>query len=62
MTALRKNSNTGMIFGVCSGISKWSGIPVVIVRLVFVFGLLSSMGLVGGIYLMLAAILSDEAN
>lgn len=67
MAGLRKNSDTGMIFGVCAGISEWlckNGLPihVAFVRIIFVIGLLSSMGLVGAIYLFLAAVLSDEAK
>lgn len=62
MAALRKNSNSGVIFGVCSGISEWLGVPVALVRIIFIIGLLSSAGLVGMIYLFLAAVLSDEAK
>ena len=62
MAGLRKNSNTGIFLGVCSGISEWSGIPVNYVRLATVLGTLISLNLVGLAYLFLAGILSDTAQ
>ena len=62
MPAIRKNSNTGIIFGVCAGISEWSGIHVHLVRVVTVVGMIVSLSIVGWLYLFLAGILSDTAE
>jgi phage shock protein PspC (stress-responsive transcriptional regulator) len=67
MSAIRKNSSTGMILGVCSGLSEWTGkkgflIHPNIIRASFVLGLLFSVGIIGAIYLFLANTLTDEAE
>jgi phage shock protein PspC (stress-responsive transcriptional regulator) len=67
MSAIRKNSNTGLILGVCSGISEWTSrkgflIHPHIIRAVFIVGLFFSIGIVGAIYLFLANTLTDEAE
>lgn len=64
---IRKNSGTGLLLGVCSGISEWSGrqglpVPVLAVRLLFVLGTLFSLGLACCVYLFLANTLSDESE
>ena len=62
MPGLRKNSNTGILLGVCSGISEWSGFPVNIIRMAFVVACIASFMTVGGAYVVLAGVLSDTAQ
>ena len=62
MAGLRKNSNTGILLGVCSGISEWSGIPVNYIRIGTVLGSIISFNIVGLAYLFLAGVLSDTAE
>lgn len=62
MAGLRKNSNTGILLGVCSGLSEWSDIPVNFIRIGLVIGFFCSFMTVGGAYIVLAGILSDTAQ
>jgi len=62
MTAIRKNSNTGIILGVCSGLSEWSGTPVHLIRISMFVGFLASLSIVGWFYIFAAGILSDTAQ
>ena len=64
MASLRKNSNTGIFLGVCSGINEWTNgkIHVHALRIGFVIGAIISLGMVGGGYIVLAGILSDTAQ
>ena len=64
MAGLRKNSETGIILGVCSGISEWTKgkVPVHLVRVITLVGLFVSFSIVGWVYIGLAGILSDTAE
>ena len=62
MAGLRKNSETGILLGVCSGISEWSHIPVYIVRIIVFVSFILSFSTTGVVYLFLAGVLSDTAQ
>ena len=62
MAGLRKNSNTGILLGVCSGLSEWSKIPVHYIRIGFLVACICSLMTVGGAYVVLAGVLSDTAQ
>ena len=62
MAAIRKNSNTGMILGVCAGVSEWSGIPVHLIRVVTAVACVASVGIVAGGYVFIAGVLTDTAE
>jgi phage shock protein C len=57
MTKLLKNNKDKMIFGVCSGLSDFTGIDVSIMRIIFVLGTFFSGSILFWIYLLLAFIL-----
>ena len=65
--AVRKNSNTGLLLGVCSGLSEWFyrnkfPINVWVVRAFFIVSCVYSIGLICVAYLFLANTLTDEAE
>jgi phage shock protein PspC (stress-responsive transcriptional regulator) len=62
MPALKKNSNTGELLGVCAGIAEWRGWSPHKVRICMAIVGMCSFGLVWGFYLFLAGILTDEAE
>lgn len=53
-------SNNKMFFGVCAGLSDWSGLDVSIVRFLFIIGTLLSGSLLFWIYIILAIILPSQ--
>lgn len=57
MAKLTKDIKNKMLFGVCSGLSKYTGIDTSIIRLGFVFGAIFSGSVLFWIYLALAIIL-----
>jgi phage shock protein C len=57
MSKFTKNKKNGMIFGVCAGLSDYTGIDVSIIRLLTVFGAIVSGSLVFWIYLLLGIVL-----
>ncbi len=57
MTKLALNRATKKIWGVCAGLSDWSGIDVTLVRLLFVVATLIGFGSPILIYVALALIL-----
>lgn len=60
MNKLYKNKDTGMLFGVCSGISEYTGVDVTIIRLLTVFGAIFSGSIIFWIYLILAILLPSK--
>jgi len=57
MSKLFKNKNKGMIFGVCAGLSDFTGIDISIVRLLTVFGAIATGSVIFWVYLLLAILL-----
>jgi phage shock protein C len=57
MSKLTKDLDNNMFFGVCSGISKYSGIDATIIRLGFILGAIFTGSLLFWVYLLLALIL-----
>ena len=57
MSKLFKNKQKGMIFGVCAGLSDFTGIDISIVRLLTVFGAIATGSVIFWIYLLLAILL-----
>lgn len=62
MAKLTKDLKNDMFFGVCSGISKYSGIDATIIRLGFIFGAIFSGSILLWIYILLAIILPKDDN
>lgn len=60
MAKLTKDLKDNMFFGVCSGISKYSGIDATIIRLGFIFGAIFSGSILLWIYILLAVILPKD--
>ena len=60
MSKLTKDSNNNMLFGVCSGLSKYSGVDASIIRLVFIFGAIFTGSILFWIYVILAIILPKD--
>jgi phage shock protein C len=60
MSKLTKSTNNRMLFGVCGGLSKYSGIDASIIRLLFIVGTIFSGSLLFWIYLILGFILPQE--
>jgi phage shock protein C len=60
MSNLTKNKAGGMIFGVCRGISDYTGIDVTIVRLLTVFGAIVSGSIIFWVYLLLGILLPNK--
>jgi phage shock protein C len=61
MTKLTKDLKENMFFGVCSGLSNYSGIDPTLIRLGFIFGSIFTGSLLLWIYIILAIILPKEA-
>lgn len=57
MSILKKNPNDKVFFGVCGGISKYTGIDSPIIRLGFIFGTIFTGTILFWIYVILALIL-----
>lgn len=60
MNKLLKNKQKGMIFGVCAGLSDYSGIDVTLIRLATVIGSIMSGSIVFWIYLLLGILLPSK--
>jgi phage shock protein C len=57
---LSKDIQNKMIFGVCSGLSKYSGIDVTLLRIGFVFGALFTGSILFWFYILMAILLPKE--
>lgn len=57
---LQKDINNAMIFGVCAGLSKYTGIDVSFIRTGLVIGAFITGSLVFWIYLLMAIVLPKE--
>lgn len=57
MSRLAKNNHDKMIFGVCGGLAKTTGIDSSLIRLGFVFGAIFTGSILFWIYLLLGIIL-----
>jgi len=62
MKKLIKDRKNAMIFGVCAGISEYSGIDVSIIRILSILGVFFSFSLIFWIYLLLAIVLPSSDN
>lgn len=60
MNKLVKNKEKGMIFGVCAGLSDYTGIDVTLIRLATVIGSIMSGSIVFWIYLLLGILLPNK--
>jgi phage shock protein C len=60
MVKLTKDSKENMFFGVCSGLSNYSGIDVSLIRLGFIFGAIFTGSILMWVYLILAIILPSD--
>ena len=60
MSRLTKNSHDKMIFGVCGGLAKATGIDSSLIRLGFIFGAIFTGSILLWIYLGLAILLPIE--
>jgi len=66
MAALRKNTHTGLLLGICSGLSEWSydlgyGVPTHVIRVVW--GVMLAWHPIGwGLYWLLNNALADTAQ
>lgn len=60
MGQLTKSTDNKMIFGVCGGLSNWTGIDSSIIRLGFIVGAIFSGSILFWIYLLLGIILPNE--
>lgn len=61
MSKLTKGKNK-MIFGVCSGLSEYTGIDVTIIRLATVIGALATGSILFWIYLLFGILLPSQAE
>lgn len=57
---LHKNPNKGMVFGVCSGLSDYTGIDVSLLRLATVIAGVTSLSVVFWVYLLLGILLPSK--
>jgi phage shock protein C len=62
MKNLTKDKKNAIIFGVCAGLSKYSGIDVSIIRILSIVGVFFSFSILFWIYLLLALILPSDNN
>lgn len=60
MMKIYKNKDSGMIFGVCSGLAETTGINLAILRFATIAGTIISGSLVLWIYLILAILLPQK--
>lgn len=60
MSKLHKNKKAGMLFGVCAGLSEYTGIDVSIIRLATVVGTIASGSIVFWVYLLLGILLPSK--
>lgn len=57
---LSKSSTDKVLFGVCGGLSKYTGIDSVLLRIIFIFGTIFTGSLLLWIYLLFALVLPKE--
>lgn len=55
-----KKSRNKVLFGVCGGISDYSGIDVTIIRILFILGIIFSGSILFWAYLILALIIPTD--
>lgn len=60
MNKLYKNKKNGMIFGVCAGLSEFTGINLVAIRMLTVIGAVLTGSIVFWIYLLLGIVLPNK--
>ena len=60
MSKLTKDLNNSIIFGVCSGLSKYSGIDATVIRLGFSFGAIFTGSVLFWVYLLLALLMAKK--
>lgn len=60
MNRLAKSQSKKMLFGVCGGLSNYTGIDVSIVRLLWFFGTIFTGSLLFWLYIILAIILPTD--
>lgn len=60
MKKLTRNTKKSNLFGVCSGLSIYTGIDVTLIRILFVLGAIFTGSIVFWIYLILALVLPNE--
>lgn len=60
MSKLLKNKSKGMIFGVCAGLSDFTGIDVRVIRILTVLGSIFTGSIVFWIYLILGVVLPTK--
>lgn len=60
MSKLIKSSKNRMLFGVCGGLSQFTGIDASLIRLFFILGAIFTGSLLLWIYLLLGIILPKE--
>lgn len=57
---LHKNIKNKMIFGVCSGLSNYTGIDASIIRIAFILGAIFTGSVLFWIYILLGIILPND--
>lgn len=60
MKRLTKDTKNAMLFGVCAGLSNYTGIDASIIRILTVLGAVFSFSIIFWIYLLLAIILPNH--
>jgi phage shock protein PspC (stress-responsive transcriptional regulator) len=60
MSTLKKNKDSRVLFGVCSGIADWVEMDVSLIRIIFIIGTFFTGSLLLWVYLLLALILPSE--
>jgi phage shock protein PspC (stress-responsive transcriptional regulator) len=60
MSQLAKSKSKKMLFGVCGGLSNYTGIDVSVVRLLWFFGTIFTGSLLLWLYIILAIILPTD--
>lgn len=60
MSKLTKSLSDRNLFGVCGGLSKYTGIDVSLIRILFVVGAICTGSIVLWVYLILALVLPNE--
>jgi len=60
MSKLTKDLDNRWFFGVCSGLSKYTGIDVTIIRLGFIFGAIFTGSILFWFYIILALAMPKE--
>lgn len=57
MNKLKKSQNDKMIFGVCGGLSEYSGVNPALIRLGFIIGTIFTGSILLWVYILLAILL-----